>query len=424
DIHMSTGQLVGYRTELTVSALPSSSLPTEDLLKRSDKAVQLLGYSLKQVVREPVEQASAHEIRYRVPGAAVGDASLHISVNWSGDQLASITSEWSIPEDYRAAMAHQDNTANAIQTYGYMVVSFIMGLISIILAVVFRKKVKFRSATMWVLTIISCGISILHVINLIPGVAMLSLSRAVSFDAILFTTLLQIALTIIQGGVTLYFSLVTGKHLWQRTPYPSIMPTWSDASFGQQLVDAFWRGLCFAGVLLGLQSIIFTGLEYSVQAWSSTDAENSPLNLTIPAFFPLVAWVAAISEETFFRLFGVGLLRKLVRNTWIAAIIPTFVWAAGHVTYPIYPYYSRPVELMILGFVFVWIMVRYNFWTALFAHLMLDTLLMVISYLLEGTAQGMTLGLIYLLLPVILVYAIRYFKEKKTGIGIDEKPKL
>lgn len=424
DIHMTTGQMVGYRSEPSQPLQAASSMSTEERLRRSDEAVQMLGYDLVQVVREPQSEESVQDIHYRVPAAVMGKASLYITVKWSQDQLASVTSDWSIPEDYVMLMEKQDRAANAIQTYGYMVVSLLFGLISFILSLVYRKKIRFRSVTMWVLTTISCSISILHVLNAIPSAAMLSLSRAVSFDRLLFPILLQMAITLIQGGVTLYFSLVTGKWLWQRSPYPALMPTWSDAGFGDRLVKAFWRGLAFAGILLGLQSIIFTALEFSVQAWSSTDAENSPLNLSIPAFFPLVAWVAAISEETFFRLFGVGLLRKLVKNTWIAAILPTFVWAAGHVTYPIYPYYSRPIELMILGFLFVWIMVRFDFWTALFAHLMLDTLLMVISYLLEGSLEGIMIGAIYLFLPIVLVYAIRHFKNNKNNGGANLQPRL
>jgi len=105
-------------------------------------------------------------------------------------------------------------------------------------------------------------------------------------------------------------------------------------------------------------------------------------------------------------LFGVGLLNRLFRNPWLAGIIPTLVWAFGHVTYPIYPYYSRPVELLFIGMFFLFIMLKHGWWTAMFAHLMLDNFLMSLSFMLDGTIVGFLIGLVYLLSPIGIVYAL------------------
>ncbi|MGZ9585322.1 CPBP family intramembrane glutamic endopeptidase [Paenibacillus marinisediminis] len=406
DLHMTSGKLVGYQTRTTDMPSSSSNLSEADKAARTDEAVRELGYTDAQVRRMPVSATNPNEIRYLVPAAKVGDASLELVATWSGDYITSLRPVWNVPIAYASEMVHQQDSAEKMLNYAYQLMSLIMGIAAVVCAVIYRHTIHFGSRTIILLAVISCGLSIVHSWNALPSYVMLEQKVPVTTGDIKNALYLQSAMVVVQGGITLYLALVTGRALWRRSLKTNLLPTWRHPDFGSAIVNAFWNGLCWAGILLGMQTIIFTLLELGVDAWSSTDSSSSPLNLTYMYMYPLLAWVAAISEEGFYRLFGVGLLRRWIPNTWVAAIIPTFVWAAGHVMYPIYPFYSRPIELMIIGFVFVWIMVRYGFWTAVSAHLMLDTLLMVMSLFLERSIPGITFGIIYLLLPATVAYGL------------------
>ncbi|MCG7410528.1 CPBP family intramembrane metalloprotease [Paenibacillus sp. ACRRX] len=422
DIHMRTGQIVGYQQVLsdTIDADNSSTTseveqPNPDrayMLAHSDEAVLQLGYTPAQLARKS-EQLS-NEIRYTVKNGQVGDAKLEVVVWWQNGKISQAQSIWTLPEAYTQLMQEQKSTAEQISSIGYVLMSVIFAAAACIMALIYRKRIRFRSRTMLTLAALSCLISILHGWNVIPGTIMADRLEPIGYDRLQMTITIQSLFLFVQAGITLYLALIVGRSCWDVSQHKQVVISWSDADFGRQLVRSFWVGLAFTGVLLGTQSIIYTGLELGMKAWSSTDASSSPLNLSYMFLYPLVAWVAAISEEGFFRLFAVGLFRKFLRNTWVAAIIPTFVWAAGHVTYPIYPYYSRPLELMIIGFLFVWIMVRYGFWSAVVAHLMLDTILMVIPYWIDGSWSGIVIGTFYLLLPMAVVYGINTLHRHKT----------
>lgn len=418
DIHMNTGKLAGYQIRSSLIPTSSSTISEEERITRTKAAILELGYKDSQLQFMPVATSNQDTLTYAVPAAKLGEADLEIKATWQGDRLISLNPIWHLPESYAKLMHDQKQSADHIQTYAYTWASFLMGLAAVICAIVYRKHIQFRSRTVMIVAALSCLISIMHAWNMLPSFFMHEQQLPISALDLKFPLLLQSGITFIQGGITLYLAMVVGRALWLRSKHAraqlSLVSSWKQDHFGQHIVDAFWCGLCWTGILLGLQTIIFTLLEYGVQSWTSSDSLTSPLNLSYMYLYPLLAYVAAISEEGFYRLFGVGLFRRFIPNVWIAALIPTFIWAAGHVTYPIYPFYSRPIELMIIGLLFVWIMIRHGFWTAVIAHLMLDTILMVLSLFLEQTLAGTLIGSVYLLLPVALVYGLRSLHNRRS----------
>src|SRR5690606_19763726 len=124
-------------------------------------------------------------------------------------------------------------------------------------------------------------------------------------------------------------------------------------------------------------------------------------------------WFAAISEEVVFRYFGTGIFRRWFKNTWVAAIIPTIVWAAGHTLYPFYPATTRVIELLFIGFFFTWIMMRFGFIAAIFTHAIFDTLLMSLSLIMYGESIDIVSGCFFIVLPVIIAFVIRWLHARK-----------
>jgi hypothetical protein len=166
------------------------------------------------------------------------------------------------------------------------------------------------------------------------------------------------------------------------------------------------RGYPLAFVLLGVQGILYWIGERLLGVWSVNDPSFSTFNTLVPALFPLTAWVAAISEEAIYRVFGIAFFRKLFRNTAVAAALSSVLWAVAHIGYPIFPAYTRLVEVTILGFLFSWVYLRYGFAAAVFTHAIFDSILMALSLMSMGGTANVVLAAGYMALPAIIGYAL------------------
>ncbi|MCM3338976.1 CPBP family intramembrane metalloprotease [Paenibacillus sp. MER TA 81-3] len=417
DVNMTSGQIIGFNFtgRPTTAADDSVVSRTLDYRAVAEQTIKQLGWSSSELNIQQESLNSKDEIRFTVPKAKVGGATLDFVVHFHNNDVVTAKPVWEVPLSYKTEELQQTATASSIYKIGYTWMSLLLSILALVACIRYRKLIRFRSGTIITLSIVSCGISLLHIWNLLPGLISLQLGVPAAQIRMEYALIVQGGITVLQG-VVLYFSLLAGTRLWDQSKHRRLMPTWSSPEFGTVLPRAFWLGTVYAGLLLGVQTFIFAALETGFGAWSTTDASQSPLNLRLPALYPLLAWMAAISEEGVYRWFGTGLLQRWVRNPWIAGLIPTLIWAFGHVTYPIFPFYSRPVELLIMGFMFLYIMLRHGFWTALFAHLMLDNLLMSMSYLLGGTVSGSALGALYLILPVLIIYGLKNLHQRKVNM--------
>ena len=140
--------------------------------------------------------------------------------------------------------------------------------------------------------------------------------------------------------------------------------------------------------------------------WLPADSPYSNmLNTAFPFLYPLlIGFVAAISEEFTFRLFAIPLLKKYLKVTFLALLLPAVIWAFGHSTYPVFPIYFRGIELTIAGLLFGYFFIRFGLVTCVVAHYVLDALLVALpllrsshpSFVVSGAAV-VALGL----LPVV-----------------------
>src|SRR5690606_37144747 len=81
------------------------------------------------------------------------------------------------------------------------------------------------------------------------------------------------------------------------------------------------------------------------------------------------------------------------------------VWAFAHGSYGISPVYVRAIELTVAGLVFGYCFIRYDLWTVLVAHYVIDSFLVGLPLLKSSSSYYQLSGLAVLLLgllPVLL----------------------
>ena len=112
-------------------------------------------------------------------------------------------------------------------------------------------------------------------------------------------------------------------------------------------------------------------------AWSPQDVGYSNvLSTAAPWLYPLTIGVlASMSEEFWFRLLAIPLLKRYLRSTWLAVLIPAFVWGFLHANYPQQPGYIRGVEVGLIGVAAGWIFLRFGILATLIWHYTIDAVL-------------------------------------------------
>lgn len=283
--------------------------------------------------------------------------------NFLNRELSYFRAGFTAPAWHDSYVEDQKSLATNLTLFGYALPTLALGLLALIFSILRRSHTSFvRGIT---LSSIHFTIMMISTYNSLPepvsDTAESRITAVVMFIIYFLYSLLMSSL--------LYFSLVGGNGLWRKEEGLNPWPRAKEPGYGKYVLDSLSAGYVWALILLGVQTIMFIILSLTLDNWSTTDASQSPYNMRYALLLPIVAWLAGLSEEAVYRLFGIRMLKKLVKNTFIASLITTLIWAFGHTLYPIYPVISRPIELTVIGLLFSYIFLRYGFIAVMFSML-------------------------------------------------------
>ncbi|CAH1190000.1 hypothetical protein PAECIP111893_00084 [Paenibacillus plantiphilus] len=410
-VHMETGKVVSWNWgEASYAAVPG----TKEQLEAA------IAFAKEQGFKEADLDVHKHNalngtVWLKPKGAAIGEAELMLEIRSQQIDDGSIVitkykPAFIAPKDYEHYVDQQSTLAMWLSYGGYLFLTFVLFVLAVIYAILYRKHTSFVRGIL--LTLIFLGFYAVNNFNMIDGILAGSGEDTIADEgAIIAITLIITTIFTFLLAVSVYFSLVGGDGLWRSTGR-TLWPRFREAGYGDHVWRSMWLGYLAAFMLLGLQTVIFIIWTSMTGAWATSDVTQSPYNLSIPWLLPLLAWCAAISEEAIYRLFGIGLMKKWFKNTFVAALIPTVIWALGHVTYPIFPATTRLVELTILGLIFSFLFLRYGFITAVFTHAIFNSVMMAISLMFMGSLGNILWGIFYILLPIPIAWLIRLWDNR------------
>ena len=143
--------------------------------------------------------------------------------------------------------------------------------------------------------------------------------------------------------------------------------------FSRDVARTVFFGYCFAILMIGLQTGIFEFGYHYCDVWM----EQGRLSRFSSAYFPflgvlILGFNASVSEETFFRLFGVNFSFKIFRNTLFSILVPSIIWGLGHTGYIVFPFWFRGLEVTILGVFTTLVYLRFGLICVIVQHFLFD----------------------------------------------------
>lgn len=415
DVHMTSGNVIGWRKNSR-----EKSPSVEEGRRIAEAVLRKDGLSPSEYSSLRPNAATPHRFVFEHRSDTIGGAKLLKVVEVRGGQATAYYNEFRIPQSHLDWVKRQDLAA-ASMTQWNLILSSLMGLAAIAIAIAYRKQISFArgiglTATFLVLYWINN-------INMIPAFKTLEaegMDPFFSTEAAVVTMILMTVVVTVMG-IVCYFSFAAGDPLW-REQGKQLWPRWREPIFGTHTLSSMKRGYLLAFGLLGVQSLLFFTAEHRFDMWAVNDPSGSPLNMLLPGIFPLMAWTAAISEEAIYRFFGIAIFKKLLRNTFLAVVIPSVIWAFSHTQYPIYPVYTRFVEVTILGILFGYAFLKFGFATAMFAHVTVDSILMSFSLMGMGGAGYFGLGVFYIAMPAIVALVVKWLHGKTIARRPGHRP--
>ncbi|WP_281889331.1 CPBP family intramembrane glutamic endopeptidase [Paenibacillus sp. YYML68] len=396
-------------------ALPAASEASP--AAAGEKALRDMGYDPAAfTLQDSGRPSEDYGLVYVSRSIVVGEAPLELHLGYENGRITSFRPAFPPPDSFLTWQEAQDERSGRM-TQISLLGSLLLSLTALILVIRHRRHITFSRGLM--LTLVFLGIYVMNNFNMLPSFRTMHNTGPSEPNALLYLWIMNIYVTLM--ALSTYFALLAGRKLCLDTEVEPL-PAWRDEQFGGQVYLAMKDGYIIGLFILGVQQALFFAGSYSFDIWAVSDPGSSVYNMRIPELFPLLAWSAAISEEAVYRLLGVTLLLKLTRSPFVAVLLPSILWAMSHTQYPIYPVYTRLIEVSVIGVIFGYVFLRYGFLTAVFAHATMDSILMGLSLVYSGDEREAAAGIVYFFVPAAAGWIIYKIHSRLKRRPPGEQP--
>lgn len=402
------GRVLGFG-RLLEEEKPGANLKQEDARKAAEASVQAAGVALGEY--EPVEARSEkrkartdHTFVWKKTDFQAADAELRLRVEIQGDRVGSLTRFLKVPESFERAHARERAVGGLIAVV--MVLGLTLGL-AIAAFVIFLRAYK-ANALRWRFAAGFAGLLIvLELAALLNSLPLVKSQYDTEMDYVVFWGLMVVVGVLLLGILGLWVLLGggAGEYL-TRDLYPQSLRTLNDLlrrRFTRELAVSSLRGYALAMGFLGYVVILYLVGRRAFNVWLPAEGPyTNMLNTAAPFLYPLAVGVtAAITEEFAYRFFAIPFLKRYLRSTVLALLIPAMIWAFGHSNYPVFPVYVRGIELTVVGLAFGYFFIRYDLWTVLVGHYVIDAAFVGLPLLKSGNAYFQMSGSVVILLGLL-----------------------
>lgn len=421
------GKVIGLSHSLddSVSGAKLTKIDAHNLVSefaKSEFGINISNYVEKDYRDKKLDSRTDHEFQFEIPNSQIdwsqnseGKGSKRISFSVTGDKVEGYGIFVYIPEEFQR-LQDQTNSNGDL----YQIIALFFGLLLGILAVVtLFKKYKVDDLKPRYFLIISAFLITLTIISILnAGLDSIYFSYETTVPWSNFLTTSVIGYVIALGLLPMAILImgISGESV-TREIYPSANNFDSSARYEpKKILNSTIEGVFIGLGLLGYIAVFyFLGSKY-LGIWSpvSPDLEDY-MSHYLPFLLPIViSFEAAITEEFAFRYFGVSAIKKYLRFTFLALLIPAVIWAFLHSTYAVYPMYIRGIELTIVGVILGLVFLKKNIITVISAHYTFNAILFSVPMFLSQN-YFLKVNSIFPILAVFLIPLMYFLITRKRG---------
>lgn len=347
---------------------------------------------------------SGLEIPWKIDDPEAGMGTIRVLAEVHGDQVGHVSRYFKTPE----AFAREFDKVQSRGTLLAVISLVLMFLTAVAALVVFI--IKFKEGTIhWRFALVfAVLVMVLFILQYMNNFPILKASYDTAMDYGVFVGILlavAVLLGVIYAGIIL-FTGASGAAL-TREIYPNSLATLNQLMQGKVFTRSFFfssiRGYALGFFFLGYVTLFYmVGRKYLGVFLPAEGPYSNLLGTYLPWLAPLaISLLAAVSEEFTSRLFSITFLKRYLKWTPLALVIPAAIWAFGHSSYPVFPIYVRGIELTIGGVIFGIFFLRFNIMTCIVAHYVIDAIFFAFPLLKSGNPYYVTSGLIVCLLAAV-----------------------
>jgi hypothetical protein len=358
-----------------------------------------------------------HKFTYEMNEFKVKDAPYRMTVELQGAEISSFRRFLRISEDWWREWEKQRAENEMFQN-----IAEALSLLTIAAAFFYFFRHVKKAVIPWKTAFAFGGV--LAVAQFIMGINTIPLALAWESTTSSFATFLaqEIIQSLVQGltlGLLLVLLIGAGEFLY-RSDYPDKLALTNILTRrgmrSREFFEATIMGYLLCAFFIGYV-VFYYIIGNKLGFWSPAEIKyDESVSTLLPWIYPLaISFYAAMTEEFWFRLFGIGLFKRLTKSTWLAILIPAVIWAFLHSNYPQQPGFARGVEITIVGIIAGYVMIRFGIWACLVYHYVFDAILIGLFLFRSQNLYFWTSGLIvcgFLLVPGA-VAGIAYWRRRK-----------
>jgi hypothetical protein len=398
--------------------------------------VDLAALETVEASSEKKENRTDHYLEWKVGSYSVqwdpedpeaGEATLRHAVRVQGDEIGYYSHYLKVPERFSRNVERQTGLGQLLT-----VVSFVLILLTIIAAgvmIVLRARGAHVPWRMFVsISIITGTLALLNVINSFP-VAKISYPTEWTYGTYIGFFVVGAVVGALAYALWVLLTGMSG-HVMASDAYPRSLGSIRDMAEGR-IASPRVGYSCLIGYGLGLFFLGYLTVFYLfgrkfLGVWLPAESPYSNVvSYYMPWLAPLaVSLMAALSEEFTSRYFSISFLKKYLRLTPLALLLPAVIWAFAHSSYQVFPVYVRGIELTIGGMIFGIVFIKYDILACIVGHYVVDAVLFAMplvnsqdEYLKVSGYVVIGLGLAPLLLGLVGIGKGSSGPEATAGAG-------
>ncbi len=398
-------------THLVEESAAGASLTQDSARALAEQFVRARGWSLEAL--NPVEASSEKKdkrtdhhftweqkgstIEWRRAARVAGTGAVRVAVDVAGDRIAAYRQTLKVPEEFSRTL-QQTQSVGGVIAIAALLLTFALVLAALGIAIARQRRGDVRWGPGLALAGLVALLSVAAGATMWPTFVF-SYGTEIQWSAYVGLAILGGIFVAALYGLWALFTFTAGEALGRET-FPASLDGLLDAVRGRLLTPAVaaasLRGYALGFLLLGYLTLFYLFARRFLGAWMPAEGPGADVfNNYAPFVAPLtISLVAAITEETTYRLFGISLVKRYLKSTPVALLVPAMVWAFAHSSYAVFPVYIRGIELTVAGLAFGIAFLRLGLLTCVVAHFVIDAVLIGMPLLASGNAAYAASGVI------------------------------